>query len=67
MARHRYPFESIEPKWQARWDEEKTFAIPNPGDPEFDAKKPKFYALGHVSLSEWIRIARGASGGIHGD
>ncbi|MEM7013279.1 MAG: class I tRNA ligase family protein, partial [Verrucomicrobiota bacterium] len=45
MARHRYPFETIEPKWQARWDEEKTFATPNPGDVDFDSKKPKYYVL----------------------
>jgi leucyl-tRNA synthetase len=45
MARHRYPFETIEPKWQARWDEEKTFATPNPGDAAFDSAKPKYYCL----------------------
>jgi len=45
MARHRYPFETIEPKWQARWDEEKTFATSNPGDPGFDPSKPKYYCL----------------------
>lgn len=45
MARHRYPFETIEPKWQARWDDEKTFKTPNPGDDDFDPDKPKFYVL----------------------
>ncbi len=45
MARHRYPFESLEPKWQAHWDEEQTFSVANPGDPGFDDAKPKFYVL----------------------
>ncbi len=45
MARHRYPFESIEPKWQAHWDEAQTFAVSNPGKPDFDADKPKYYVL----------------------
>ncbi len=40
-----YPFDQIEPKWQARWDEEQTFHAPNPGDPGFDASKPKYYVL----------------------
>jgi len=43
--RKRYPFPKIEPKWQARWDEERTFATPNPGDAGFDPEKPKFYCL----------------------
>jgi len=45
MARHRYPFSTIEPKWQAHWDNEKTFATPNPGDDAFDPDKPKYYVL----------------------
>ena len=43
--RKQYPFDEIEQKWQARWADEKTFATPNPGDAEFDASRPKFYAL----------------------
>ncbi|MEM0897724.1 MAG: leucine--tRNA ligase [Verrucomicrobiota bacterium] len=43
--RKQYPFDVIEPKWQARWDEEKTFGAPNPGDPGFDPGKPKYYVL----------------------
>jgi leucyl-tRNA synthetase len=43
--RRQYPFLEIEPKWQAYWDEHKTYRTPNPGDPGFDASKPKFYAL----------------------
>ena len=35
----KYDFASIEPKWQKKWQEEKTFATENGGD------KPKFYAL----------------------
>ena len=35
----------IEPRWQAFWLENGTFAVPNPGGPGFDAAKPKFYVL----------------------
>ena len=35
----KYDFQAIEKKWQARWEEEKTFAASN------DYTKPKFYAL----------------------
>ncbi|MHC5028112.1 MAG: class I tRNA ligase family protein, partial [Planctomycetota bacterium] len=37
--------DSIELKWQAWWDEQGTFAVPNPGDAGFDASKPKFFCL----------------------
>ncbi len=40
-----YPFDRIEPKWQRLWEERQTFHAPNPGDPGFDASRPKFYAL----------------------
>ncbi len=40
-----YPFDVFEPKWQAKWDAEKTFKVPNPGQPGFDAGKPKYYVL----------------------
>jgi leucyl-tRNA synthetase len=40
-----FPFDAFEPRWQQRWDEEKTFRTPNPGDADFDAAKPKFYVL----------------------
>src|SRR6187455_2920112 len=40
-----YPFDQIEPKWQAIWDERELFHAPNPGERGFDPKKPKFYAL----------------------
>ncbi len=35
----------IEPKWQAYWDEHQIYRMPNPGDADFDASRPKFYAL----------------------
>lgn len=35
----------IERHWQQRWDELGTYRVPNPGEPGFDASKPKFYAL----------------------
>lgn len=40
-----YPFDVFEPKWQAIWDDQKTFKTPNPGDANFDASKPKYYVL----------------------
>jgi leucyl-tRNA synthetase len=40
-----YPFDQIEPKWQAIWDERCAFHAPNPGDTNFDPAKPKFYIL----------------------
>jgi leucyl-tRNA synthetase len=44
-ARKPFPFRDFEPKWQARWDAEKTFRTPGPGDADFDATKPKYYVL----------------------
>lgn len=40
-----FPFDEFEPRWQSRWDAEKTFRTPNPGEPGFDASKPKYYVL----------------------
>ncbi|HEY2681765.1 MAG TPA: leucine--tRNA ligase, partial [Candidatus Udaeobacter sp.] len=40
-----YPFDQIEPKWQATWDERQLFRAPNPGEKGFDPAKPKFYVL----------------------
>ena len=40
-----YPFRHFEPKWQARWDSEKTFRTAGPGDEGFDPAKPKYYVL----------------------
>ncbi len=35
----------IETRWQTYWDEHQTNKAPNPGDPGFDATKPKYYCL----------------------
>ena len=35
----------IENRWQASWDDANVYRTPNPGDPGFDASKPKFYCL----------------------
>jgi len=35
----------IETRWQQHWDEHQTNKAPNPGDPGFDASKPKYYCL----------------------
>ena len=36
---------AIERKWQRVWAEEKTWEVPNPGQPGFDPEKPKSYVL----------------------
>ncbi len=41
----KYDFGAIEQRWQAYWDEHRTFAAPNPGDEGFDPDKPKYYVL----------------------
>jgi leucyl-tRNA synthetase len=40
-----YPFDQIEQKWQAIWDERQPFHAPNPGEKGFDPAQPKFYIL----------------------
>ncbi len=40
-----YDPSSIEPKIQRFWEENQVFRTPNPGDPDFDARKPKKYIL----------------------
>ena len=40
-----YPFDQIEPKWQAIWEERQNFHAPNPGEDNFDPEKRKFYIL----------------------
>ncbi|MGC2352495.1 MAG: leucine--tRNA ligase [Candidatus Udaeobacter sp.] len=40
-----YPFDQIEPKWQAIWDGRQLFHASNPGEKGFDPAKPKFYVL----------------------
>ncbi|HEX8899263.1 MAG TPA: leucine--tRNA ligase [Chthoniobacterales bacterium] len=43
--RKSYPFDRLEPKWQTIWDETRGFHAPNPGEANFDPRKPKFYVL----------------------
>ncbi len=40
-----YPFDQLEPKWQAIWEERQLFHAPNSGEKGFDPAKPKFYIL----------------------
>jgi leucyl-tRNA synthetase len=40
-----YPFDQIEPKWQAIWEERQLFHAANPGEKDFDPSKKKFYIL----------------------
>jgi leucyl-tRNA synthetase len=41
----RYDPEQIERRWQAVWESERTWEVPNPGQPGFDDTKPKSYVL----------------------
>jgi leucyl-tRNA synthetase len=41
----KYDPHAIERRWQAVWESEKTWEVPNPGDPSFDDAKPKDYVL----------------------
>lgn len=45
QRRKQFPFDRFESQWQKRWEENRTFSAANPGDEDFDASKPKFYAL----------------------
>ena len=40
-----FPFDTFEPKWQAHWEDNKTFSVANPGDADFDSSKPKYFVL----------------------
>ena len=40
-----YEPSSIEPRWQAFWEEHQTFRTLNPGDEGFDPSQPKYYVL----------------------
>ncbi|RJP41147.1 MAG: leucine--tRNA ligase [Phycisphaerales bacterium] len=40
-----YDHRAIEAKWQAYWDRQQTFRTLNPGEPGFDASRPKYYVL----------------------
>jgi leucyl-tRNA synthetase len=45
---HRYTAQlagAIELRWQERWEAEQAFRQPNPGEPGFDATRPKYYIL----------------------
>jgi leucyl-tRNA synthetase len=41
----RYDPQEIERRWQAVWEAEGTWEVPNPGEPGFDPSKPKSYVL----------------------
>lgn len=41
----KYVPQDFEKKWQERWDKEQVYKTPNPGDANFDAKKPGYYVL----------------------
>jgi leucyl-tRNA synthetase len=40
-----YDSGAIERRWQQVWETERTWEVPNPGDPDFDGSKPKSYVL----------------------
>ena len=41
----RYDAPAIERKWQALWESEGTWQVPNPGEPGFDPEAPESYVL----------------------
>jgi leucyl-tRNA synthetase len=41
----KYDFNAIETKWQQRWEDARTFHVPNPGDSDFRQDRPKFYTM----------------------
>ncbi|MAE64890.1 MAG: leucine--tRNA ligase [Phycisphaeraceae bacterium] len=41
----KYDFQAIERKWQDHWQAHRTFAVPNPGDCDFDPGRRKCYVL----------------------
>ena len=41
----RYEPHGIERRWQRVWAEERTWEVPNPGEPGFDPSTPKYYVL----------------------
>ena len=41
----RYDPHAIERRWQDVWAAERTWEVPNPGEPGFDGSKPKAYVL----------------------
>ena len=43
--RKAFPFSEFEPKWQGEWEAKKAYRTPNPGDPDFDPAKPKYFVL----------------------
>ena len=48
QPKHRYNAQmagDIETRWQQWWSEQGTYQQPNPGEPGFDASRPKYYAL----------------------
>ena len=44
-AMDRYDPQEIERRWQEVWERERTWEVPNPGQPGFDEAKPKSYVL----------------------
>lgn len=43
--RKQFPFSEFEPRWQKHWVETHAFHALNPGDPGFDATRPKYFIL----------------------
>ncbi len=45
VQRKQFPFPDFETKWQRQWLDTGAFRASNPGDPGFDASRPKYYVL----------------------
>ncbi len=57
-----YPFKQIEAKWQAHWESQATFRVPD----KLDTSKPKYYVLDMFPYPVGRRAARRPSRGLHG-
>ena len=58
-----YPFKQIEAKWQAHWESQATFRVPD----DVDTSKPKYYVLDMFPYPSGDGPARRPSRGLHGD
>jgi len=45
VQRKQFPFPEFESKWQRQWLDQGAFRASNPGEPGFDAARPKYYVL----------------------
>ena len=62
-----YPFDQIEPKWQAIWEERQLFSCAQSRRERFRSGEAEILRPRHVSVPERGGVARWTSGGLHRD